>query len=167
MVETGNDLWERVRKGLQEKLSKPTFETFIRPTGCGGYADGKLKLLAPNPFASLRLREQLLPTIAELASSISGHPVQVTVQAESASASPELLPDLANSGGNISTAPLQEPTSRTHASGQGGSGAPLRPGLRHGFVRRSPGVEMSRRCHRWLQDPAAALATQMRFRPEP
>ena len=73
-MQTGEELWIKVRDGLQAKLSKPTFETFIRPTGCSGFANGELKLLAPNPFASVRLREQLLPTIAELASSISGQP---------------------------------------------------------------------------------------------
>ena len=84
MAQTGEELWIKVRDGLQAKLSKPTFETFIRPTGCSGFANGELKLLAPNPFASVRLREQLLPTIAEMASSISGQPVQVTVLAETA-----------------------------------------------------------------------------------
>ena len=83
-MQTGDELWIKVRDGLQAKLSKPTFETFIRPTGCRGFANGELKLLAPNPFASVRLREQLLPTIAEMASSISGQPVQVTVLAETA-----------------------------------------------------------------------------------
>ena len=84
MAQTGEELWIKVRDGLQAKLSKPTFETFIRPTGCSGFANGELKLLAPNPFASVRLREQLLPTIAEMASSISGQPVHVTVLAETA-----------------------------------------------------------------------------------
>ena len=134
MVETGNDLWQRVRKGLQEKLSKPTFETFIRPTGCGGYSDGKLRLLAPNPFASLRLREQLLPTIAELASSISGHPVQVTVQAESSSASPGLLPSVESTGGTASVPPLKEAASRTHATGQEGGPRRYLPGLNPRYV---------------------------------
>ena len=83
-MQTGEELWIKVRDGLQAKLSKPTFETFIRPTGCRGFANGELKLLAPNPFASVRLREQLLPTIAEMASGIHGQPVQVTVLAETA-----------------------------------------------------------------------------------
>ena len=84
MVQTGDELWNNVQSALQSKLSKPTFETFIRPTGCQSFANGELKLLAPNPFAGVRLREHLLPTIVQLASEISGQPVQVTVQADSA-----------------------------------------------------------------------------------
>ena len=91
MAQTGEELWIKVRDGLQAKLSKPTFETFIRPTACSGFANGELKLLAPNPFASVRLREQLLPTIAEMASSISGQPVQVTVLAETALPLPAMV----------------------------------------------------------------------------
>ena len=84
MVLTGEELWSKVREGLQTKLSKPTFETFIRPTACSGFANGELRLLAPNPFAGVRLREQLLPSITQLASEACGGPVQVVVLAESA-----------------------------------------------------------------------------------
>ena len=80
----GDELWQKVQRALQEKLSKPTFETFIRPTGCRGFADGELTLMAPNPFAVVRLKEQLLPTIAASAAEVCGRPVQVTVLAESA-----------------------------------------------------------------------------------
>ncbi|MEC8215370.1 MAG: chromosomal replication initiator protein DnaA [Cyanobacteriota bacterium] len=81
---TGDELWRKVQQELQATLSKPTFETFIRPTGCREFANGELKLMAPNPFAGVRLKEQLLPTIAELAAAVCGRPVQVTVLAESA-----------------------------------------------------------------------------------
>ena len=103
-MKTGEELWNQVKQALQAKLSKPTFETFIRPTGCRGFADGELKLLAPNPFASIRLREQLLPTIAELASSVCGEPVQVTVLADTAlpANEPAALDDL--------DAPVQPPS---------------------------------------------------------
>ena len=85
---TGEELWSKVREGLQTKLSKPTFETFIRPTACSGFANGELRLLAPNPFAGVRLREQLLPSITQLASEACGGPVQVVVLADSAVVSP-------------------------------------------------------------------------------
>ena len=88
MVLTGEELWSKVREGLQTKLSKPTFETFIRPTACSGFANGELRLLAPNPFAGVRLREQLLPSITQLASEACGGPVQVVVLADSAVVSP-------------------------------------------------------------------------------
>ena len=88
VVLTGEELWLKVQEGLQAKLSKPTFETFIRPTGCSGFANGELRLLAPNPFAGVRLREQLLPSIAELASGVCGRPIQVVVLADSAMAAP-------------------------------------------------------------------------------
>ena len=88
VVLTGEELWLKVQEGLQAKLSKPTFETFIRPTGCSGFANGELRLLAPNPFAGVRLREQLLPSIAALASGVCGRPIQVVVLADSAMAAP-------------------------------------------------------------------------------
>ena len=100
VVLTGEELWQKVQEGLQATLSKPTFETFIRPTGCSGFANGELRLLAPNPFAGVRLREQLLPSIAELASGVCGQPIQVVVLADSAMAAPadspaESLPSVA------------------------------------------------------------------------
>ncbi|MGB1622718.1 MAG: chromosomal replication initiator protein DnaA, partial [Synechococcus sp.] len=112
MVKTGEELWREVQQALQATLSKPTFETFIRPTGCSGFANGELKLLAPNPFASIRLREQLLPTIAEMASSVCGQPVQVTVLADTAMPAPEA------GGGEDLDAPIAAPAQPAKPAGQ-------------------------------------------------
>ena len=127
VVLTGEELWLKVQQGLQAKLSKPTFETFIRPTGCSGFANGELRLLAPNPFAGVRLREQLLPSIAELASGVCGHPIQVVVLADSAMAAPS--EDLAE--------PLQPMAADAIAAPEAvPSGAPRRvlPGLNPRYV---------------------------------
>ena len=131
MAQTGEELWIKVRDGLQAKLSKPTFETFIRPTGCSGFANGELKLLAPNPFASVRLREQLLPTIAEMASSISGKPVQVTVLAETALPLPDAT-DEASAAADAATPPAAQES----ASAPARNGSPRRylPGLNPRYV---------------------------------
>ena len=104
-METGDELWTKIRQGLQDKLSKPTFETFIRPTSCRSFSNGELKLLAPNPFTSIRLREQLLPTIAEMATSISGRSVQVTVLAETALTKSEI----ATNAAPVESADVAEP----------------------------------------------------------
>tara|TARA_B100000073_G_scaffold321093_1_gene301326 strand:+ start:12732 stop:14111 length:1380 start_codon:yes stop_codon:yes gene_type:complete len=111
LVTTGEELWSEVQKALQATLSKPTFETFIRPTGCSGFVDGELKLLAPNPFASIRLREQLLPTIAEMASSVCGSPVQVTVLADTA------MPTADSGGGEDLDAPVAAPVQPASPTG--------------------------------------------------
>ena len=131
LVQTGEELWIKVRDGLQAKLSKPTFETFIRPTGCRGFANGELKLLAPNPFASVRLREQLLPTIAEMASSISGQPVHVTVLAETALPVPDTS-DEASAVGDAAPPPAAQESVAAPAR----SGSPRRylPGLNPRYV---------------------------------
>lgn len=130
-MQTGEELWIKVRDGLQAKLSKPTFETFIRPTGCRGFSNGELKLLAPNPFASVRLREQLLPTIAEMASSISGQPVQVTVLAETALP----LPDTSEASSAAADAAPPSAVQETVAA-PARSGTPRRylPGLNPRYV---------------------------------
>ena len=131
MAQTGEELWIKVRDGLQAKLSKPTFETFIRPTGCSGFANGELKLLAPNPFASVRLREQLLPTIAEMASSISGQPVQVTVLAETALP----LPDATDEASAVAdAAPPSAAQESASAPARNGSQRRYLPGLNPRYV---------------------------------
>lgn len=111
-MKTGEELWSEVQQALQATLSKPTFETFIRPTGCSGFADGELKLLAPNPFASIRLREQLLPTIAEMASSVCGQPVQVTVLADTA------MPAADAGGGEDLDVPIAPPSQPAAPAGK-------------------------------------------------
>lgn len=84
-MQRGDDLWSQVQDTLQATLSKPTFETWIRPARCREYSNHLLTLEAPNSFACTWLQKHYLAQIQELATDLAHHPVTVRIEAAEAS----------------------------------------------------------------------------------
>ena len=91
-MQQGEELWHQIQQALQATLSKPSFETWIRPARCGGYADGRLRVVTPNSFARGWLLKNYLAEIEGLAEQLAERPVQVDVVVDSQAAAEEPLP---------------------------------------------------------------------------
>jgi len=81
-VQASNPIWAEVQQLLQKNLSKPSFETWIRPAKFNCFENGLLTLTAPNNFTSDWLRKNYSETIEKAAGEICGHNVKVVFKSE-------------------------------------------------------------------------------------
>ncbi len=81
-MQATNSIWAEVQKSLQKTLSKPSFETWIRPAKFNCFENGLLTLTAPNTFSSDWLRKNYCETIEKATREICGHDVKVVFNSE-------------------------------------------------------------------------------------
>ena len=86
-MQATNPIWAEVQQLLQKTLSKPSFETWIRPAKFNCFEDGLLTLIAPNTFSSDWLRKNYCETIEKAAKEICGHDVKVVFKSEPSTSS--------------------------------------------------------------------------------
>ena len=80
-VLTGDEVWSKVQESLQKNLSKPSYETWIRPAQFYGFNKDVLTVVAPTPFAGNYLKKHYSKTIEGLAKEIYGKPIEIKFQA--------------------------------------------------------------------------------------
>ena len=81
-MQATNPIWAEVQQSLQKTLSKPSFETWIRPAKFNCFENGLLTLIAPNTFSSDWLRKNYCETIEKAAKEVCGHDVKVVFKSE-------------------------------------------------------------------------------------
>ena len=81
-MQATNPIWAEVQQLLQKNLSKPSFETWIRPAKFNCFENGLLTLITPNNFTSDWLRKNYSETIEKAAEEICGHNVKVVFKSE-------------------------------------------------------------------------------------
>jgi chromosomal replication initiator protein len=103
-----NRFWEQVLAQLQQQLSPPTFETWIKPAQARTLSDSALVISTPNPFARNWVQKHYLSTIAQVVQEVAGKPleVQVTVTSEGEASVPR---SSVSSGPWMSAAPTPRP----------------------------------------------------------
>lgn len=70
-------LWKQVLDELQNQLSRPTFETWIKPARPHDLSEQTLVISTPNPFARNWLQKHYLSTIATVVRDILGRAVDI------------------------------------------------------------------------------------------
>ncbi|MFM7426675.1 MAG: chromosomal replication initiator protein DnaA [Elainella sp.] len=113
--------WDQVLERLQLQLSRPTFETWIKPAVVEALEADRLVICTPNPFARNWLQKYYVQTIAEVVQSLLGYPVEIQItvrsgeEAENSGANEVLwpLPPNGSSSGPMSgpmNGPIGSPT---------------------------------------------------------
>ncbi len=77
MEQALDSIWQQVLDELQEQLSRPTFETWIKPARPQNLSEQTLVISTPNPFARNWLQKHYLSTIAGVVCNIIGRNVEV------------------------------------------------------------------------------------------
>ena len=152
----GQTLWAQIQQALQRGLSKPTYETWIRPARCRGFDGTTLQLTTSNPFSCNWLRKNYQDHISALAESLTGHPVELLIQADPGQSGPGVAGAAPDGRPGGESAP-----SEAAATGRGlGQTAPHRHGTTSAdpLARQSSGLNCRYLFNRFVVGPNSRMA---------
>lgn len=112
-------LWQEVLDKLQAQLSRPTFETWIKPARVQSLNDRYLVISTPNPFARNWLQKHYVETIAGVVQDILGQGIEIQVTVDNPEAS-----DGSSSTQSGSAWPTPASLPRTEEPSQSNGGSP-------------------------------------------
>lgn len=72
-------LWNQVLEKLEDQLSGPTFETWIKPAHLKSLSGDTLVISTPNPFARNWVQKHYIQAISDVAQELLGHSISVVV----------------------------------------------------------------------------------------
>jgi chromosomal replication initiator protein len=89
-----NDLWQQVLSVIQTKLSKPSFDTWLKSTKATVFTETQLTICAPNNFARDWLESRYAKLIAQTVYEYLGREVAVTFTLETEAPEPKQAPSV-------------------------------------------------------------------------
>ena len=80
MAISAEQLWEQVRELLKQRLSRPTYETWIQNATVGSFDSDTLTILTPNAFVMNHLQKHYLTLISDTVAEIIGKPLEICLK---------------------------------------------------------------------------------------
>src|SRR5690606_19904278 len=100
-LENIDELWEITLKKIEEKVSKPSFETWLKNTRADSIEKNTLIITAPNEFARDWLENQYTDLVSDIITEITGSTLNIKFII------PDNMPEI------IEEKPVPKPTSST------------------------------------------------------
>ena len=82
MAISSEQLWERVLELLKERLSRPTFETWIQNATIDNFNADSITILTPNAFVLSHLQKYYLNIISEAIAEVIGKPLEIRLKSQ-------------------------------------------------------------------------------------
>ncbi len=82
MAISSEQLWKRVLELLKQRLSRPTFETWIQNATIDNLNAKSITILTPNAFVMSHLQKYYLNIIGDAIVEIIGHPLEICLKSQ-------------------------------------------------------------------------------------